>query len=196
MSFQNKYYLVSQSPKIPNIDKTWSIFLDRDGVINERIMGHYITKVEDFKFLPGVIDAIGIFNKLFFKTIIVTNQAGVGKRLMSKSDLEDIHNHLESELKHKGAFIDKIYACTDLPSKASNHRKPNPYMGIRASHDMPGIDLKKSIMVGDTKSDMQFGRRLGAITVLIEHGLEEQADIEDSLIDYRFASLYNFATSL
>jgi histidinol phosphatase-like enzyme len=75
---------VSQSLEIPDIDKSWTIFLDRDGVINERIMGHYITKVEDFKFLPGVIDAIGIFNKLFFKTIIVTNQAGVGKRFMSQ----------------------------------------------------------------------------------------------------------------
>ncbi len=196
MSFQNKNYLVSQSLEIPNIDKSWTIFLDRDGVINERIMGHYITKVEDFKFLTGVIDAIGIFNKLFFKTIIITNQAGVGKRLMSQSDLDDIHDHLQSELKINGAFVDKIYACTDLPSKSTNHRKPNPYMGIRASHDMPGIDLKKSIMVGDTKSDMQFGRRLGALTVLIEHGLEEQNEIEDSLIDYRFPSLFAFASSL
>lgn len=58
-------------------------------------MGHYITKVEDFKFLPEAIDAIGIFNKLFYKTIIVTNQAGVGKRLMSQKDLDDIHNHLD-----------------------------------------------------------------------------------------------------
>ncbi len=187
---------MSQSLEIRDIDESWTIFLDRDGVINERIMGHYITKVEDFKFLPGVIDAIGIFNRFFFKTIIITNQAGVGKRLMSQTDLDDIHDHLQSELKLNEAFVDKIYACTDLPSKATNHRKPNPYMGIRASHDILGIDLKKSIMVGDTKSDMQFGRRLGALTVLIEHGLEEQNEIEDSLIDYRFASLFTFASSL
>lgn len=175
------------------IDKSWTIFLDRDGVINERIMGHYITKVEDFHFLPGVIEAIKIFNELLFKTIIVTNQAGVGKRLMSAGDLQEIHDHLEAELKKSGAFIDKIYACTDLATKAGNHRKPNPYMAIRASREIAGIDLTKSIMVGDTKSDMQFGRRIKAITVLIEHGLEEQREIAEELIDYKFGSLGEFA---
>jgi len=181
---------------LSKIDKSWTIFLDRDGVINERIMGHYITRVEDFHFLPGVIDAIKIFNEIFFKTIVVTNQAGVGKRLMSKSDLEDIHDFLLTELVNNRVYIDKIYACTDLPSKDKNHRKPNPYMGIKASHDIPGIDLKKSVMVGDTKSDMQFGRKIGAMTVLIEHGLEEQKLIEEELIDLRFESLKNFANYL
>ncbi len=177
-------------------DKSYTLFLDRDGVINDRIMGAYITKWEDFHFLPGVIEAIQIFNKIFARTIIVTNQAGVGKGLMKESDLVEIHQNLMQELKLNATYVDAIYSCTKLATDPTNTRKPNPSMAHKASSDFPDIDLSKSIMVGDTASDMNFGRNFGAVTVLIEHDTDEQKGIDPALVDMRFNSLLEFAKSI
>lgn len=179
-----------------NFDKTYTIFLDRDGVINERIFGGYITSWEDFHFLPGVIDAIRIFNKIFTRTLIVTNQQGVSKGLMEESDLIDIHQNLMKELKLNSSYIDAIYSCTKLATDPTNNRKPNPDMAYKAKSDFDDIDLSKSIMVGDTASDMKFGRNIGATTVLIEHGTQEQSGIDPELVDLRFGSLLQFAESI
>lgn len=177
-------------------DKTWSIFLDRDGVINDRIFGGYITKWEDFHILPGVIEAIQIFNKIFARTFIVTNQQGISKGLMTEEDLILIHNNLMKSLKDNGAYVDAIYSCTKLAADPSNNRKPKPNMAFKAKYDFEDIDLSRSIMVGDTASDMHFGRNIGAITILIEHGTEEQKSIDPILVDLRYKSLLEYANEL
>lgn len=177
-------------------DESWTLFLDRDGVINSRIMGGYVTRIKDFHILPGVIDAIGIFNRIFNRIIVVTNQAGVGKDLMTDEDLKMIHQFFEDRLEEAGHHIDKIYSCTDIPDQPNNCRKPHPEMAFRAQSDFSDIDFNKSMMVGDTVSDMEFGRNIGAKTILINYFSEEQRKINPKLIDYTFKSLYDFALSL
>lgn len=178
------------------IDHSWTLFLDRDGVINERIMDGYVRTWEQFSVLPGVYEAIKTFNKIFQHTFIVTNQAGVGKGLMSNEDLNEIHKRFMADITQHGAHIDGIYCCTALPDEAGNCRKPAPAMAMKARQDFPDIDFERAFMVGDTRVDLLFGRNIGAYTVLIVHPTDEQKNIEDDLVDLRFGSLLEFARFL
>lgn len=175
------------------IGKDWTIFLDRDGVINQRILGGYVTSISEFILIDKTIEAIQILNKVFHYTFIVTNQAGVGKGLMKESDLLSIHQEFQNKLAQSNCRIDQIYQCTALPQEINNCRKPNPAMAYQAQRDFPEVELKKSFMVGDTASDMEFGRNIGSINVLIRHNLPEQKLISADQYDYIFDSLYEFA---
>jgi len=175
------------------IGKDWTIFLDRDGVINQRILGGYVTSVSEFILIDKTIEAIQILNKVFHYTFIVTNQAGVGKGLMKESDLLLIHQEFQNRLAQSNCRIDQFYQCTALPHEINNCRKPNPAMAYQAQRDFPEVELKKSFMVGDTASDMEFGRNISSINVLIRHNLPEQKLIDSILYDYVFDSLFEFA---
>src|ERR1700752_888149 len=92
-----------------SIDKTWSLFLDRDGVINKRLENDYVKTLSEFEFIEGVPEAIKILSALFGKIIVVTNQQGIGKGLYSKNDLNIIHHYMSDEIeKHEGR-LDKVY---------------------------------------------------------------------------------------
>ncbi|MCF8233011.1 MAG: HAD family hydrolase, partial [Bacteroidales bacterium] len=144
-----------------NIDKEWSLFLDRDGVINRRIKDGYVTEWEEFSFLPGALEAMKIFSQKFGRIFIITNQQGIGKGLMNEHTLEDIHNKMIKEIEKKGGRIDAIYYCPDLEENRSPDRKPNPGMAFRAQHDFPEVNFSKSLMIGDIARDIAFGRRAG-----------------------------------
>jgi histidinol-phosphate phosphatase family protein len=148
-------------------DKTWTLFLDRDGVINVRFPGDYVKCVEEFQFIPGAIDAIARFSKIFGRIIVVTNQQGISKGVYSHEDLDCIHAHMKSEIKNAGGKIDAVYYAHQAASENSPMRKPGTGMGIRAKKDFPGIDFSKSVMIGDTQSDMEFGKALGMKTIFI-----------------------------
>ena len=169
-----------------NIDKTWTLFLDRDGVINKKIEGDYVRTWEQFELLPGVIQALKILNGFFGRIIIVTNQRGVGKGLMSIKDLENIHNKMLCIFESEGIKIDAIYYCPhDYEKEACNCRKPNIGMALQAKRDFPEIIFEKSIMVGDSVSDIEFGDRLNMKSFLV--GSSGLAD---------FKSLHDFALCL
>lgn len=169
------------------IDKDWTLFLDRDGVINVRIIDGYVTKIEEFEFLPGVIEAFKIFKNKFNRIIVVTNQQGVGKGLMTEDDVKEVHDFMINEVENHDGKIDKVYFCPQLKSVPDNYRKPSPKMAYMAKEDFPEIDLSKSIMIGDMNSDVEFGKNAGMMTVFI-------GDNELKLIpDGRFNSLYDFA---
>jgi len=152
---------------LKDINTDWTLFLDRDGVINERIYGDYILSAEGFKFLPGVLESMSVFSQFFGKVIVVTNQQGVGKGQMTDTELENIHKYMQQEIAKAGGKLDAIYCCTDLASQKEHCRKPGPYMAQQAKKNFPEIDFQKSIMVGDTKSDMEFGRNSGMMNVLL-----------------------------
>ena len=137
-----------------------TLFLDRDGVINRHRPGDYVRSWEEFEFLPNILTTLAEWSKSFRYIIIVTNQRGVGRGLMSEENLLDIHQRMICEIKKHNGRIDKIYYCTDL-NDASPNRKPNIGMALQAKKDFPNIDFSKSIMVGDSNSDMEFGRRAG-----------------------------------
>ena len=173
---------------LKNIDKEWTLFLDRDGVINERIYGGYIQSPEGFKFLPGVLESMAVFAATFGKIIVVTNQQGVGKGLMTETALKGIHDFMEKEIAKAGGRLDAIYCCTDLASKKEHCRKPGIFMAHKAKKDFSEIDFQKSIMVGDTKSDMEFGRNAGMHNVLV--GVEK---VPENLIHLHAKDLRDFS---
>lgn len=169
------------------IDGTWTLFLDRDGVINERVFGGYITTVEDFNFLPDVESAIAGFTKLFHRVIVVTNQQGVGKGLMTERNVLEIHSYMGNQIHLAGGKIDKCYFAPNLRGAEEDLRKPGPAMAEMAKMEFPEIDFKHSIMVGDTDSDILFGKNLGMKTVRIETA--EPIGVE---ADLTVSSLYEF----
>jgi D-glycero-D-manno-heptose 1,7-bisphosphate phosphatase len=177
------------------IDHTWTLFLDRDGVINKRFEGDYIRTWQQFEFLPGVKEAFRIFSDVFGRIIVVSNQQGIGKGLMSESDAEAIHNTMTGEIRKSEGRIDKIYYSPYLDREKSIHRKPNVGMALKARKDFPEIRFKSSVMVGDSLSDMIFGRRLKMKTVFIcsDRKMIMQAQ---PFIDYVYPDLLSFANDL
>lgn len=172
-----------------------ALFLDRDGVLNQRIFDGYVLNKEQFIILPGVLEAMGIFARHFDRIFIVTNQQGIGKGLMSEQDLCDIHAGFLEQVSLAGGKVDKIYFCPALKSAHSFCRKPSIGMALQARRDFPSIDLKHSVMVGDTKSDMLFGKRANMTTVLV--GEEAQvASQHPHLVDFYYPSLLDYAKSL
>lgn len=170
--------------------KKWTLFLDRDGVINQRPINDYVKRVEDFIFIEGATEAICDFQHFFNRIFIVTNQQGVGMGRMSLQDLHTIHQHMLDMINRAGGKIDRIYACTDLHTKPLNCRKPGTQMAFQAKDEFPETDFGKAVMVGDTVSDMQFGKALGMYCVFIG---TEAFPIE---ADAHFPSLKAFADFL
>jgi D-glycero-alpha-D-manno-heptose 1-phosphate guanylyltransferase len=123
--------LVRPAPDLKSIDQNWSLFLDRDGVLNDEVVGKYILNWNEFHFSNGVLDALKMLSKKFKRIVVVSNQRGVGKSLMSEQDLEAIHNEMLKEVEENGGRIDKIYYCTETSDKHPD-RKPNPGMALQA----------------------------------------------------------------
>lgn len=172
------------------IDKDWTLFLDRDGVINVRIIDGYVTKTEEFEFMPNVLDAFKIFKDQFKRIIIVTNQQGVGKDIMTIDDVDNVHKFMIQEIENHGGKVDKIYFCPQLKSVPDNYRKPSPKMAYFAKDDFPEIDLSKSIMIGDMNSDVEFGINAGMKTIFVGNN-----DLTLTPDD-KFETLYDFAKTL
>ena len=146
-----------------------TLFLDRDGVINEKLENRYVTCIKEFVFIEGVLESFTTINKYFKRVIIITNQQGIGKKIMTVKQLEDVHNYMKSEIESSGGKINKIYFCSDLASKENNCRKPGTKMFEKALEDFPKIDLKKSFMLGDSDSDIVAGEKMGIKSVKIDH---------------------------
>ncbi len=172
-----------------------TLFIDRDGVINRRIEGGYVRSWKEFEFLPGVLSALKDLSGRFVKIIVVSNQQGIGKGLMTEEDLSKVHERMIREIGAAGGRIDRVYHCPALESEGSFLRKPNVGMALRARKDFPSISFKRSVMVGDSLSDMLFGRRLKMFTVLLA---SDPAMIRSGhgLVDRVFPDLAAFAGSL
>ena len=166
-----------------------AIFLDRDGVINFKLPeNRYVTDKSEFTLIPGVVDALSILKDLGFLLVVITNQRGIARGLMTEDDLARVHESMLAELKVWGIRVDGIYYCPHEEFEGCECRKPEPGMVLAASKAL-GIDLCRSFMVGDSPSDVAAGRRAGAWTVRIS--IEEDEDA-----DYTFSSLIDFALFL
>lgn len=178
-----------------DITRGWTLFLDRDGVINKRIANDYVLEWKQFEFLPGVLDALKKLSEIFERLVIVTNQQGIGKGYMTETDLLKIHSHMIAAIEEHGGKIDAIYFSPFLKESKHHTRKPNVGMGLKAKKDFPGIDFKKSVMAGDSQSDMEFGHKLGMINVLIREE-KEIARHHHEIVSYNFPDLKAFADFL
>lgn len=179
---------------IADIDKSWTLFLDRDGVINHEKHKDYIHTWDEFRFYDGAPEAIKIFSAVFHRIIIITNQRGVGKGLTKLDDLHTIHANMQQEIEQAGGHLDAVFYCSELDD-TNPFRKPNPGMGLQAIKQFPDIDINKTIMVGNTMSDMEFGRNLGVYTVFLPTTRPE-VDVKDKKIDAVYESLIAFAEAL
>jgi histidinol-phosphate phosphatase family protein len=154
------------------VDNSWTLFLDRDGVINIRLQDDYVKSNDEFQFITGSDDAIVSLSKIFGWVFVVTNQQGIGKGLMTESNLSEIHRFMERSVEVKGGSITKVYYAPGLSSPNNYMRKPKPGMALLAQRQHKGVDFSKSIMVGDTDSDILFGSKLGMKTVRIVSEIE------------------------
>lgn len=145
----------------------WTLFLDRDGVINVRLIDEYVRTWDEFRFVERVPEAIAVFSRVFSRIFIVTNQQGVGKGLMTEYDLGLVHGRMLSAIESAGGHIDRIYYCPHLKSDGCSCRKPLPGMARRALEDFPDVDLSRSLMAGDSSSDMAFADNAGMHKVMI-----------------------------
>lgn len=174
--------------------RSWCLFVDRDGVINTRIMGGYVRTWDEFHFERGALDALRVFARWAPRIVVVTNQQGIGKGLMSETDLRAVHRRMREEVSAAGGRIDDIRFCPHLDADGCSCRKPAPGMAVDYLADNPDVDGSPSVMVGDTASDVEMGRRLarhagGGTTVRI-------LDATDPAADLTFSSLAAFATEV
>lgn len=174
------------------VNNNWTLFLDRDGVINTHLPDDYVKTWDEFIFNDGVLESIKQLSKIFGRIIVVTNQQGIGKGLMTEDDLVTIHAKMLHEIVQAGGHIDAIYFAPNLiTNDTKGMRKPNTGMAIQAKTDFPEIDFSKSIMVGDTASDMQFGKNAGMFTVFVnKHKQREKLPL--AFIDFEIQSLSEF----
>ena len=186
--------LCSLPLQLKKIDKSWTLFLDRDGVINEDKAGSYIFNPDEFHFLKGAPEFFKQLTEKFGHIIVVTNQRGVGRGLMTEKDLTAIHLKMTTAINAVGGKIDGIYFAPSIVN-TDPERKPNPGMAFKAKSDFPSIDFSKSIMVGNKHSDMFFGKNAGMYTVFIATTNPETAFPHPD-IDLRFDLLEDFVKAL
>jgi len=172
---------------------TSCLFLDRDGVINKRLPGDYVKNVDDLVFLDGSIEAIRLLSDIFPVIVVVTNQQGIGKGLISEENFSKISLKMTEEISAHGGRIDAIYHAPGLAGKDNLLRKPNIGMALKARQDFPMIDFEKSMLVGDGDADMLMGKQLQCVTVQIQGNAEYMGKTNP---DYTFLNLLEFAQSL
>lgn len=159
-----------------------AVFLDRDGVINQKAPeGEYIAQWEEIRFLPDVFSSIAALERAGFKIIIATNQRGIALGKVRPADLEEIHRRMQEEFVRQGVSIAGIYVCPHGLADHCSCRKPNPGLLVRAASEH-GLDLSSSWMVGDSERDVEVGKRAGCRTARIlppgsEERQENRADI-------------------
>jgi D-glycero-D-manno-heptose 1,7-bisphosphate phosphatase len=157
-----------------------AVFLDRDGVINQRpVEGEYITRWEDFHILPGVAEGIALLNHAGFFVVVVTNQRCVAKGLLTEADLQQMHERMIDVLARAGAKIDETYYCPHEIVPPCDCRKPAPGMLLSAARSR-GINLRTSWMIGDSDNDVKAGHNAGckaARVIAIDATSSERAHI-------------------
>ena len=144
-----------------------TLFLDRDGVINQKLEGRYVTNFNEFVFVKNSDLAIRKLHKIFKRILIVTNQQGIGKGIMTEDDLNLLHLQMQRKLNPDFDLIDKIYFCPCLEGDSCNCRKPKTGMLEEAKLDFPEIIIKNSFLIGDSKSDIEAGNKFGLKTIKV-----------------------------
>jgi D-glycero-D-manno-heptose 1,7-bisphosphate phosphatase len=149
-----------------------AVFLDRDGVINRKAPeGQYVTRWEEIEFLPGVHEAVRLFNQSGFFVVVASNQRCVAKGLITTDELDSLHARMRREFEAAGARLDAIYYCPHEFEPRCSCRKPQPGMLLDAAQEH-GIDLTKSWMIGDSGHDVEAGRAARCRTVRLTVGDE------------------------
>ena len=144
-----------------------AVFFDRDGTINVKLPeDRYVTSWEEFEFLPDVFDVLRTIKLRGYLTILATNQRGIGRKLMTEQQLEEIHRRMQNTLALNECPFDLILYCPHDIKDNCSCRKPKPGLLIRAEKYYP-IARERSYMVGDSASDIEAGRLYGVHTIRV-----------------------------
>jgi D,D-heptose 1,7-bisphosphate phosphatase len=188
---------IDSTKQVTSIDSSWTLFLDRDGVINVDHVGGYTLSIQEFRLYEGVVEAMAQFARQFGRIVVCTNQRCIGRGLLSEQGLSDIHRYLLQLIEPAGGRIDHFYFAKEV-SDDDPLRKPHPGMALLALKDYPEIDLEKSIMVGNNPSDMQF-----AINAKIRYKVFLNTTIDEApmkegqpISDLHYPGLKDFADSI
>lgn len=175
---------------IPGFDASWTLFLDRDGVLNRKIEGGYVLHPSMLEILPGVSRALGVLAARFRNIVIVSNQRGIARGLMTQEDLARVNSRLLEAIGGEGGRIDAIFVCPHDLRDRCDCRKPGIGLALRAKAQIPGIAFERSVLVGDSDTDIAMGKALGMFTVRIA---PDSSDAADELV---FPGLREFAKFL
>ena len=159
--------------------RSGAVFVDRDGVIGEN-RPDYVKSWSEFAFVPGAIEAMAALTRIGSPIVVVTNQSAVGRGLLSRRQLDVIHERMLDALAASGAKVEAIMVCPHHPDDACACRKPEPGMLTDAA-ERHKIDLGRSYLIGDHSTDIEAGARAGCRTILVRTGRGAQiaADARD-----------------
>jgi histidinol-phosphate phosphatase family protein len=188
------HHLAVQEIVAERAGRQWCLFLDRDGVINRRVVGDYVRSTRQFEWLPGAARALRKLGGWAPYLVVVTNQQGIGKGLMSADDVAAIHQHLQAELAANGMALDAFQVCPHLESEGCACRKPRTGLVLDWLGQHPEIEPSLSVVVGDSLRDLELAQNVaatagGCASIHIGSGsLEGIADASfDSLSDFAVA---------
>ena len=142
-----------------------TIFLDRDGVINEE-KKDYVKNLKEFKIIDGSLQAIELLKKNNFRVVVITNQSAINRGLLSVEKLNEIHDFLKSKLLELNTTLDGIYFCPHTPNENCMCRKPKPGLFEQAMSELD-INIKDSLMIGDSQTDIDAANKIGCKSILV-----------------------------
>jgi len=145
------------------------VFLDRDGVINKE-RSDYVKNWQEFRFLPGALQAIASLTKAGFRIFVISNQSAINRGLASPEEVEEIHRRMKKEIERAGGVIEAILYCPHTPEENCECRKPRPGLLERGAKTY-GLELERSYLIGDKLSDIGAGQAAGCHCVLVQTGI-------------------------
>ena len=143
------------------------VFLDRDGTIIED--KDFIKSPDEIEFIPGSIEAIKIFKKMGYIIVVISNQSGIGRGILTEKMVKEVNDSFVQQLRERGTPVDALYFCPHHPADNCDCRKPETGM-IRRAVTEHKLDLKEAVVIGDKLSDIELGRRIGATSILVLTG--------------------------
>lgn len=169
-----------------------TLFLDRDGVVNVQLVGDYVKKPSELVLREDFLRSIPYLKRHFRRFILVTNQQCIGKGICTQADVDEVHRYMCTLLKDNDFRFDAIYLCPHVAGSGCGCRKPEIGMINQALGDFPDIKLHRSLMVGDSLSDMQFGRAAGIPTLFIGSVTPENREAVTANSDFISPTLLQF----
>jgi D-glycero-D-manno-heptose 1,7-bisphosphate phosphatase len=166
------------------------VVLDRDGTIV--VDKHYLSSPAGLEFLPGAVQGLRALHEQGHRLVLITNQSGIGRGLLSLEQLEAIHARLRAMMREAGAPLEAIYFCPHTPEEGCECRKPRSELFWRAAAEL-GFEASEAVVVGDKASDVDFGHRVGAATILIAPKAGSPTDPHDTKADYVTSDLVQAA---
>ena len=140
------------------------VILDRDGTIV--IDRNYLSDAAGLEFLPGAPEGLRSMHEQGYRLIVITNQSGVGRGLFSLDSLHQMNVRLQEMFRMSGARLERIYFCPHRPEEQCECRKPKIRLLMDAASEL-GFDPSRAVVIGDQSSDVEFGKRVGAVTMLV-----------------------------